>query len=1363
MQAAGKLRTVLVAVVAVPLLASSIFLLVVGLRSLWTAHESRSWPTVKGTIVQSVVAKSGSGSKVKYSPVIEYRYEVDGRTAQGSRLRAAPTGSDDTPDREEVESILKLYPQGSEVTVHYDPERPDRALLRPGDTTGAMYYLMMGGWVFLVSLYMLVRAMRGRWPRRMARLPALNLQFRRPRGFTMARGGANGPADLVLRSGDVSLFVHGGLSSGFVFSTPDAVAGRRISYIERNSDGHQLLRRESVEHEGLPGVLLELAVREGSADTCQVSFCLGWRGFTYELILVGPEKALGDGKGVARMRELIPHLTIPDRDTSAWARFAPFESKWESADHGCSFTPGADGWRQWTNLAGEFEAAAFGLFHAKGGVMTIIPLTLPAGELPFEGVCCALLRLYGIHYGDSSLVTIGGDDGAQSPWRSWSFRRRLGENEYEYRLHAVRWERVVCLSTVSTEPDNPHLDPLFREVVEGLEPPAEEFVPTGVEGLDSRGKRRHAVAWEGLAQWHKDSSHFAPAAEAYQRVLDLQPDNEDALRGLLHCHTFRGRYAEALEILERHLPRFRGNLSIRSFEPFLLKRLSRPDEAAAEFEKLIEAGWRDRADLNDYVELLIEQRRFDDARERIASWLASNEDPWLRRLLARAHREAGDHGAAIAELRSVADRDRSDLETQVALAHEYSHAKRFNEALQVCEAMEERGQLNASVHFARGIAENGLEWHRKAQRSFEAALKDSPGNDQFRSWLDHVTGQLGQGSTRLIRNPIGALDLPLDGPVDPTGRFEDADAIHLDLTQVARFQRGRELRLTCRHRVLARTALGAERWSTFRISFDPEREELFVNEVRIRDARGEIVAIATLEDCFVKDRASDDGEAAKVVHIPLPGLTAGGTLEVTYTRRSSGSLGTFPFRRFRLGREQPVLRSLLEVRGDLDGLAHRTAGEVASQRTERTLRFSAEEITGAVREPYAVDACRWRPTVWLAGTGESWEEVVREYLDLIAERLEPKQRLVELAKELTRDARTDEERAAAIAAYVRREIAYKAILFGPRAYVPEWADRVLDSRFGDCKAHANLFLHLMRAAGLRCHLALVNTGDDLWPEAPTRSQFNHMINYCPDLGGGRFVDCVDKGLSITVESPNGLGGGRTALVLDADAPRCLTITAYADQGNVVALERRVSCRSDGSLEVEETISLTGNLAAYMRNWLKGIGEAERVQRLEGLLRKLDAKLELSSVELPGLDDIDGAMRLVMAYQIRGALERADNRLVGRLPALWERDYLLPERLARRVGPFEVELPICTRSTVVVSANNGLVIETSEAAQADDADDFRRFERTIRSVQNALEMEHRCDQSKGHHEPGRYPDFVDSMQRAVDAAAIRVVLSPESPP
>lgn len=111
----------------VVLLGVDIYLVVWLLRSWLHARASQQWRTTPGRIV-SATRKELRGRPPQYLTRVSYAYAVDGREYQGDAIRFADQGSFNDA---EAQAILDRYKPGTEVTVHYDPARPARAVLEP--------------------------------------------------------------------------------------------------------------------------------------------------------------------------------------------------------------------------------------------------------------------------------------------------------------------------------------------------------------------------------------------------------------------------------------------------------------------------------------------------------------------------------------------------------------------------------------------------------------------------------------------------------------------------------------------------------------------------------------------------------------------------------------------------------------------------------------------------------------------------------------------------------------------------------------------------------------------------------------------------------------------------------------------------------------------------------------------------------------------------------------------------------------------------------------------------------------------------------------------------------------------------------
>jgi hypothetical protein len=120
----------------------------------WTivqdARASSSWPTAAGAVISSEVSHSTDAEGGdSYSPEVDYQYQVDGQNIINDQIKFGENSYD---SRRRAEEIAANYPVGRQVTVYYDPEQPDKAVLEPGVSAGSYIVLSIGVVFILIAL-----------------------------------------------------------------------------------------------------------------------------------------------------------------------------------------------------------------------------------------------------------------------------------------------------------------------------------------------------------------------------------------------------------------------------------------------------------------------------------------------------------------------------------------------------------------------------------------------------------------------------------------------------------------------------------------------------------------------------------------------------------------------------------------------------------------------------------------------------------------------------------------------------------------------------------------------------------------------------------------------------------------------------------------------------------------------------------------------------------------------------------------------------------------------------------------------------------------------------------------------------------
>jgi len=133
-------------------------------------------------------------------------------------------------------------------------------------------------------------------------------------------------------------------------------------------------------------------------------------------------------------------------------------------------------------------------------------------------------------------------------------------------------------------------------------------------------------------------------------------------------------------------------------------------------------------------------------------------------------------------------------------------------------------------------------------------------------------------------------------------------------------------------------------------------------------------------------------------------------------------------------------------------------------------------------------------------TFADYAALARAYQDRAGARALPDDTVAALATRMTGDVAESRARAIALSDWVRRNVRYVGMHFGPGGVVPHAAASVLANRYGDAKDHATLLVALLASTGIDSTVALVNNGNAYQlPAVPTLGVLNHAIVYVPSL------------------------------------------------------------------------------------------------------------------------------------------------------------------------------------------------------------------------------------------------------------------------
>ncbi len=309
-----------------------------------------------------------------------------------------------------------------------------------------------------------------------------------------------------------------------------------------------------------------------------------------------------------------------------------------------------------------------------------------------------------------------------------------------------------------------------------------------------------------------------------------------------------------------------------------------------------------------------------------------------------------------------------------------------------------------------------------------------------------------------------------------------------------------------------------EQWAEHELSYDPEREKLIINWMRVVTPSGLV-----LSD---KPEVSQDADIpaamespvyrrTKVRRLTLARVAPGTLVDYSYTiQKLKPFLAGDFFTSWRITTGRLVRRSRLVLDTPVGFEPRIKETNLASpRRTEtpngrRVITWASQDVPKIEFEPFAADSNGVYQSIEISGR-TTWQDIGGWYAGLAHDRYQMTPGLEAKLAALLKDAKTIDDSIKAVHRYVAKDIRYVAISLGMGGYQPRAATTVLETGFGDCKDKATLFVTLAHRIGLAAYPVLLNSSAKVERDLPSISQFDHAIAVVDRPAGPVFVDLTD--------------------------------------------------------------------------------------------------------------------------------------------------------------------------------------------------------------------------------------------------------------
>ncbi|MET0893007.1 MAG: DUF3857 domain-containing protein, partial [Pseudoxanthomonas sp.] len=314
---------------------------------------------------------------------------------------------------------------------------------------------------------------------------------------------------------------------------------------------------------------------------------------------------------------------------------------------------------------------------------------------------------------------------------------------------------------------------------------------------------------------------------------------------------------------------------------------------------------------------------------------------------------------------------------------------------------------------------------------------------------------------------------------------------------------------TSEYEVLIKTKAGVDNFSQVRLSYSEKMETLEVLDAYTITADGARHDVAA-DKIYTQESYSSASAAMyadrKVRIIVFPNLAPGTRL--VYRYRQSQNTAYFPgyfglwenFSPFTQYDSAEVTltapQSLplhLYVRGVQGGGQPTVSNGVAHWSWSYSRRQPMQN------QNWTAAAWEYGPTI-MASTYADFSAMGRAYQLKAGQAASVTPQMRELAAEITRGISGRRQQAAAIYAWVARNIRYVAVYLGNGGLEPNSAGSILATRYGDCKDHTVILQALLAAQGIASSPVLIGAdGGPTLPPIAVLGRFNHAINYLPEF------------------------------------------------------------------------------------------------------------------------------------------------------------------------------------------------------------------------------------------------------------------------
>jgi len=281
-----------------------------------------------------------------------------------------------------------------------------------------------------------------------------------------------------------------------------------------------------------------------------------------------------------------------------------------------------------------------------------------------------------------------------------------------------------------------------------------------------------------------------------------------------------------------------------------------------------------------------------------------------------------------------------------------------------------------------------------------------------------------------------------------------------------------------------------------------------------------------------------------------------------------------------------------------------------------------------------------------------WKFVSNWYNDLASAKARPNYEVKSVVANLFKNTTklTDIQKVEAIFYYITGNISYSSVSFRQSGLVPQNPSTVINTRIGDCKDVATLFVAMCSEAGIKAQLVLVKTRPfGIKSLMLPNIEFNHCIAKVNLENKEYYIELTSKYLPFKAIYSQYLN----STILDigevsADAKIKYLDPATRRQNNVVRNSTVVFSGKD--LVVDENIEMTAGMAAMMRQFYIDLSANDRIKKTKEALSTMYPDADIKAMSFTNLEQpAKDTILINTKYEIRNLAKEIAGLYIFSLP------------------------------------------------------------------------------------------------------------------